>query len=311
MNVLITDKIADEGVRVLSGFRGIELALEFGGNDHLVQKIAEFEGLIVRSATKVTAEVIDSARRLKVIGRAGAGVDNIDVAAARRRRIVVMNTPGANAQAAAELAIGLMFAVARHIAGADASMKQGQWEKKALLGGELCGKTVGIIGCGNVGRRVGLALQAFGMTILGCDPYLPRDHIEDCGFEGVALDDLFARSDFITLHAPKAPETSALIDSAALARMKDGVHIINCSRGGIIVEKDLLAALAQGKVAAAGIDVYETEPPDCHELIGHPRVVATPHIGALTHEAQINVSVMIAEQVGQYLTTGKAANTVE
>jgi D-3-phosphoglycerate dehydrogenase len=265
---------------------------------------------VVRSATQASREVIGAGKSLKVIGRAGAGVDNIDVAAASERGILVLNTPGGNAEAAGELAIAMMFALARELTRADASMKAGTWDKKSFSGCELLGKTLGLLGIGNVGSIVGSRALAMGMKVLAYDPFVSADKTKSLGFTLASFDKVIQTSDFISIHAPKTADTKGILDAKAFARMKKGVYIVNCARGGIVVEKDLLAALESGVVKGAGVDVYEKEPPDDWTLAKHPRVIATPHIGASTGEAQVNVSVMIARQIAAYLLKGEIINAV-
>lgn len=306
MKVLISDKIEEVCPRRLREFSGIEVVEKSGlPPEKLLQEIKGYAGLIVRSATKVTRGLIEAASGLRVIGRAGAGVDNIDVKAATSKGIVVMNTPGGNANAVAELAVGLMFALAREIPRADATMKAGTWEKKAFVGSELAGKTLGLIGIGFVGRRVAAKAKGLDMKVLAYDPVVSADEARVAGAQMVDMNTLLASSDFISLHMPKTAETAGLINAAALAKMKRGVCLINAARGGIVVEKDLLQALEEKQVAGAGLDVYDQEPPTDLALVQHPRVIALPHIGAATAEAQNVVAQMIAEQVGAYLTTGK------
>jgi D-3-phosphoglycerate dehydrogenase len=312
MKVLISDKAAKECKRKLEEFRGIEV-VEKNGLDpaSLLREVTGYEALIVRSATKVTREVLQAGKKLKVVGRAGAGVDNIDVKAAAELGIVVMNTPGGNSAAVAELTIALMFALSRSISRADAAMKQGQWLKKELEGRELGGKTLGLVGIGNVGAIVSRLARAIGMNVLAYDPYVSADRAREVGAELSGLDAVLAGSDYLSVHVPKTKETGGLLNAAALSKAKRGMYLVNCARGGIVVEKDLLAALESGQIAGAGLDVYDEEPPKDSALARHPRVVATPHIGAATEEAQVVVAVMIADQVGRYLTTGEAKNTVK
>jgi D-3-phosphoglycerate dehydrogenase len=306
MKVLISDKIEGVCPRTLREFAGIEV-VEKGGlaPAELLQEVKGCMGLIVRSATKVTSQVIEAGAALKVIGRAGAGVDNIDVKAATAKGIVVMNTPGGNANAVAELAIGLMIALAREMPRGDATMKAGKWEKKSFLGTELAGKTLGLIGIGFVGSRVASKAKGLDMKVLVHDPFVSPDESRRLGVDLVDLEQLLASSDYVSLHLPKTPETTGMIDRKAIAGMKRGVYIINCARGGIMNEADLLAGLESGQVAGAAVDVYDPEPPADWGLAKHPRVMAMPHIGASTVEAQETVARMIAEQVGAYLTTGK------
>jgi len=311
MKLLISDKIAKEGLEELKKFQGIEAVIKTGlKEEELISEIPVYDALVVRSATRVTERVIEAAGKLKVIGRAGAGVDNIDVDAATKHDIVVMNTPGGNSEAAAELAIALMFAAARNVAHADSSMKSGRWDKKLFTGVELLNKTLGIIGTGFVGGIVSRRAGALGMNVIAYDPYISKERALEIGAELTGFDDLLNRADFISIHVPKNRETSGLINKAVFNKMKDSVFFVNCSRGGIVSEDDLLEALESGKVAAAGIDVYESEPPVSLKLVRHPKVTATPHIGASTREAQVNVAVMVMDQIGTYLTRGEIINSV-
>ncbi|MGH7830779.1 MAG: phosphoglycerate dehydrogenase, partial [Candidatus Binatia bacterium] len=262
-----------------------------------------YQGWVLRSGSKATADILDAAHNLKVIGRAGIGVENIDVEAASKRGIVVMNTPGGNNVTTAEHTISLMLSLARHIPQAVASLKAGDWKRDKFMGVELCNKTLGIIGLGNVGRIVAERALGLRMKVIGHDPFVQAEAAARMGVEPVGLDDLFARSDFITVHVPLNKETRALIDRAAIAKMKTGVRIINCARGGIVDEKDLAEALREGKVAGAALDVYVDEPPlKDHPLVKMDQVVATPHLGASTDEAQLNVAIAVAEQMVDYLT---------
>lgn len=311
MKVLISDKTSPVCRRALEGFTGVEVVEKPGlPAEQLLEEVGSCQALIVRSATKVTRQVLEAAGGLKVVGRAGAGVDNIDLAAARERGIVVMNTPGGNSGAVAELVIGLMFALARNIPQADASMKAGRWEKTAFMGRELSGKTLGLIGIGHVGATVARKASALGMRVLATDPYVAVEQAREMGATLVELEALYREGDYISLHVPRTAETAGLIDAGAFAAMKEGVRLVNCARGGIVVEADLLAALESGKVAGAALDVYESEPPADLTLAAHPRVVALPHIGASTQEAQEIVAEMIGEQVGRFLTTGEVVNAV-
>ena len=264
----------------------------------------------MRSATKVTAELLAKASALKVIGRAGIGVDNIDVAAATERGIVVMNTPYGNSITAAEHTIAMMFALARQIPMADRSTQAGKWEKSRFLGVELSGKTLGIIGCGNIGAIVADRAHGLRMKVIAYDPFLSAERAVDLGVERAGLEELLARADFITLHTPLTDATRNIIDAAALGRMKHGARLINCARGGLVVEADLAAALDSGQVAGAAFDVFVEEPARENPLFGHPNFIATPHLGAATAEAQENVAVEIAEQIADFLLTGAVSNAV-
>jgi D-3-phosphoglycerate dehydrogenase len=308
--VLIADELSPRAVAVFAD-RGIEADVAIGLKpDALAARIGEYDGLAVRSATKVTAALIAEAKRLKIVGRAGIGVDNIDVPAATQRGIVVMNTPYGNAITAAEHAIAMMFALARQIPSADRSTQAGKWEKSRFMGVELTNKTLGVIGCGNIGAIVADRALGLKMRVIGYDPFLSEERAIDLGIERVSLDDLLARADFITLHTPMTEATRGMLDAQALARLKPGARLINCARGGLIVEEDLAAALDKGIVAGAAIDVFVEEPAKENPLFGRDNVVATPHLGAATTEAQENVAVQIAEQMADFLLTGAVSNAV-
>jgi D-3-phosphoglycerate dehydrogenase len=308
--VLVADELSPRAVEIFAA-RGIEVDFAPGLKpEELQQRIDRYDGLAVRSATKVTAALITAARRLKVIGRAGIGVDNIDVAAATARGIVVMNTPYGNSITAAEHTIALLFALARQIPAADRSTQAGKWEKSRFMGVELFGKTLGIIGCGNVGGIVADRALGLRMKVIAYDPFLSPERAVTLGVDKVSLDALYARADFISLHTPLNETTRNLIDAAALARMKRGVRLINCARGGLVVEEDLARALDSGQVAAAAIDVFAEEPARKNPLFGRDNVVATPHLGASTSEAQENVALQIAEQMTDFLLSGAVANAV-
>ncbi len=311
MKVLVSDKISDKGVEILKK-AGLIVDVKTGMKpDELKACIGEYHGLVIRSATKVTADVIDAAKSLKVIGRAGSGLDNVDKASASKKGIVVMNTPGGNTITTAEHSIALLFSVARLIPQATASMKAGKWEKKKFMGVELFNKTLGIIGLGNIGNQVAKKAQGLEMTVIAYDPFLSEERAKALGVEKVELPELFSRSDFITIHTPLTPETRNLINSETIRMMKDGVRIINCARGGIVNEKDLYEALKSGKVAGAALDVFEKEPvePD-NPLLSLDNVVCTPHLGAATEEAQENVAIAVAEQIADYLVHGTIRNAV-
>jgi D-3-phosphoglycerate dehydrogenase len=308
--VLIADELSPRAVAVFAE-RGIDADVAIGLKpDALAARIGNYDGLAVRSATKVTAALIAEAPALKVIGRAGIGVDNIDVPAATQRGIVVMNTPYGNAITAAEHAIAMMFALARQIPAADRSTQAGRWEKSRFMGVELSGKTLGIIGCGNIGAIVADRAHGLKMRVIGYDPFLSEERAVDLGIERVSLDELLARADFITLHTPMTEATRGMLDAQALAKLKPGARLINCARGGLIVEADLAAALDAGQVAGAAIDVFVDEPATENPLFGRDNVVATPHLGAATAEAQENVAVQIAEQMADFLLSGAVANAV-
>src|SRR5437016_5838228 len=308
--VLISDALSPRAVEIFAA-RGIEVDLAPGlGPEELKARINGYDGLAVRSATKVTAGLLSRAPQLKVIGRAGIGVDNIDVAAATQRGIVVMNTPYGNSITAAEHTIAMMFALARQIPMADRSTQAGKWEKSRFLGVELFGKTLGVIGCGNIGAIVAGRALGLEMKVIAHEPFLSPERARGIGVEKVELNERFARRDFITLHTPLNDATRNLIDAAAIARMKRGVRIINCARGGLIVEEDLAAALDAGQIAGAAFDVFVEEPARDNALFGHPNFIATPHLGAATAEAQENVALQIAEQMADFLLTGAVSNAV-
>ncbi len=308
--VLISDKLSPAAVRIFQE-RGVEVDLKPGlDKDQLAQTIERYEGLAIRSATKVTEKVLDRARNLKVIGRAGIGVDNVDLSAATARGIIVMNTPSGNSITTAEHAVTLMLALARQIPAADASTQAGRWEKSRFLGIEITGKTLGIIGCGNIGSIVADRAHGLKMKVIAYDPYLSPEHAIDLGVEKVELDELLRRADFISLHTPLTDKTRNIIDRRALAAAKPGVRIINCARGGLVDEAALRVALDSGHVAGAAFDVFAEEPATENPLFGHPNVVCTPHLGASTMEAQENVALQIAEQMSEYLLRGAISNAV-
>ncbi len=310
--VLVSDKLSPTAVQIFKD-RGVEVDyLPDLGKDKekLAEVIGKYDGLAIRSATKVTEKLIAAATNLKVIGRAGIGVDNVDIPAASRRGIIVMNTPFGNSITTAEHAVAMIFALARQIPEANASTHAGKWEKNRFMGIEITGKTLGVIGCGNIGSIVATRGVGLKMHVIAFDPFLSEQRASELGVEKVELDELFARSDFITLHTPLTDKTRNIIDAAAIAKMKKGVRIINCARGGLVVEADLIAALKSGKVAGAGIDVFEVEPAERNELFGMENVVATPHLGASTTEAQENVALQVAEQMSDYLVKGAVTNAI-
>jgi D-3-phosphoglycerate dehydrogenase / 2-oxoglutarate reductase len=294
--VLISDGLSDRGIAILSSAAQVDNIPDISA-DELLRVAGEYDAFVVRGRTKVTPAVFDAARRLKAVGRAGVGVDNIDLTAARTHRVTVVNAPKSTSLAVAELAVGMMFAVARMIPRADTTMKQGQWIKKQLEGIELNGKTLGIVGTGNIGTLLAQRASALGMNVVGFDTLVPTDEIKRRGIEPVTLQDLYARADFISFHLPLTPESKGMVNGQSFAQMKRGVRIIDAARGGIIDETALLAALETGQVAAAALDVYATEPPGLTALVAHPNVVATPHIGAQTEEAQDRAAEDIASEV--------------
>jgi D-3-phosphoglycerate dehydrogenase len=278
--------------------------------EELINILPHYDGLVVRSRTKVTADVIAAANNLKVIGRAGAGVDNIDTAEATKRGIIVMNTPGGNTIAATEHTIAMLLAAMRNIPRANMSLLDEKWDRKTYIGRELYEKTIGVLGLGKIGFGVAKRLAAFDSNILVYDPIVSKDIADSIGAKLVELDELLEKSDIITIHAPKIPETIDLINKDRLKKCKDGVVIVNVARGGIINEADLLDALNSGKVSTAALDVYSSEPPADFELVKHPNVIATPHLGASTKEAQDKVADMILEQMLDYFEKNVARNAV-
>ncbi len=310
MKVLVSDNISSKGVEILKK-ASLDVDIKTGMKpEELIACIGNYDGLVIRSATKVTTAVIEAASKLRVIGRAGSGLDNVDKAAASKKGIVVMNTPGGNTMTTAEHSIAMLFSVARLIPQATASMKAGKWEKKKFMGVELYHKTLGIVGLGNIGSQVAKKAQGLEMNVIAYDPFLSEEKAKATGIRKVSLDELFAQSDFITIHTPMTAETKGIINSKTISRMKDGVRIINCARGGIINEADLYEALKSGKVAGAALDVFEKEPPESNPLLTLDNVVCTPHLGASTEEAQENVAVAVAEQIADYLVFGVIRNAV-
>jgi D-3-phosphoglycerate dehydrogenase len=309
--VLIADKMDKLAAEIFQN-NGIEIDIKPGLSPEELAKIAgEYDGIAARSSAKITKEVIAAALpRLKIIGRAGIGVDTIDVPAATEAGIIVMNTPFGNSITTAEHAIAMMFALARQIPQANASTHAGKWEKAKFMGVELYGKTLGIIGCGNIGSIVASRALGLQMKVIAYDPFLTPDRAKELGVEKVELEDLLPRADFITIHVPKNEKTTNLINKDSIAKMKKGVRIVNCARGGLIVEKDLKDALDSGQVAGAALDVFETEPATENVLFNHPNVVCTPHLGASTGEAQVNVAIQVAEQMSDYLNNGAVSNAV-
>ena len=297
--ILVSDDIGAHGIEILEAAGDAECDVKTGlSADELITTIGDYDALIVRSATMVTESVLDAASSLKVIGRAGIGVDNIDVTAATQRGVIVMNTPSANSVATAEQTMALMLAATRHTAAAHQNVAEGHWERSKYAGTELSGKTLGIVGFGRIGRLVAVRAQAFDMDVIAFDPYVSEEVAQDTGVTLVNLDDLYSRADYITLHVPSSPTTDNMISATSIEQMRDGVVIINAARGTLIDEADLAAALTTGRVRAAGIDVYRNEPPSAdNPLIGLPNVVHTPHLGASTAEAQRDVSAQISEQV--------------
>jgi D-3-phosphoglycerate dehydrogenase len=310
--VLISDALSDAAVQIFKD-RGIDV--DFQPNlgkdkDKLAEIIGNYDGLAIRSATKATAKILEKATRLKVIGRAGIGVDNVEIPAATARGIIVMNTPFGNSITTAEHAITLMLALAREIPAADASTQAGKWEKNRFMGVEITAKTLGVIGCGNIGSIVADRALGLRMKVIAFDPFLSPERARDIGVEKVELEELFKRADFITLHTPLTEKTRNIIDAAAIAKMKKGVRIINCARGGLVDEQALADALKSKQVAGAAFDVFVEEPAVKNVLFGLPNVICTPHLGASTTEAQENVALQVAEQMSDYLLTGAISNAI-
>src|SRR5512142_648995 len=294
--ILITDGLGENGLAILRAAATVDDKSGISAAD-LVKVAGDYDIMVIRGRTRVTPDVFDAANRLKVIGRAGVGVDNIDLAAAKAHNVTVVNAPMSTTGAVAELTFGLLLAVAREIPRADAAMKAGQWLKKELEGVELYGKTLGIIGYGRIGMEVGRRATAFGMNVIAYDPFIEESAIQKGGAESVSVQDLYQWSDFISLHLPYNVQTRDLMGPMAFSQMKDGVRVVCAARGGIIEEAALLAALNSGKVAGAALDVYATEPPGATDLVKHPHVICTPHIGAQTVEAQTRASEDIAHEV--------------
>ncbi|HET7393395.1 MAG TPA: hydroxyacid dehydrogenase, partial [Candidatus Binatia bacterium] len=299
MKILVSDSLAPQCLEVFKRAPGFEVDVRLGLDPNELKKIcADYDGWVIRSGTKITAELIAAATNLKVIGRAGVGFENVDVDAATQRGIVVMNTPGGNNVTTGDHTISLMMALARHIPQAVASLKNGKWERNKFIGVELCNKTIGVIGLGNVGRIVAERATGLRMKVLGYDPFISAENIARMEVEPATLEEIFSKADFITVHVPLTPETQGLISREAFAKMKTGVRIINCARGGIVDEKDLADAIKDGKVAGAALDVYVDEPPPPdHPLLAMDQVITTPHLGASTDEAQLNVAIAVAEQM--------------
>jgi len=310
--VLVSDSLATQGLEVLQQTSGIELIDRPDASPgELLELIADVEGLVIRSGTKVTADVIARAEKLRVIGRAGIGVDNVDVAAATQRGIAVLNTPSGNNVTTAEHAVALLLSLARHVPQATASMKAGKWEKKKFTGMELYNRTLGLLGVGNIGRLVAIRAVGLGMKVIAFDPHISQEAAGKLDVQLVSLDELLSRADAISVHVPRTNETLGMLGAESFAKAKPGVLIINAARGGIVDEAALLEALDSGQVGGAALDVFEEEPPpEDHPLLRHERVICTPHLGASTEQAQLNVSVAVAEQVCDYLLNGVVRNAI-
>ncbi|MBW8617794.1 MAG: phosphoglycerate dehydrogenase, partial [Hyphomicrobiales bacterium] len=310
--VLISDSLSPAAIAIFKE-RGVDVDFQpdLGKDkDKLAAIIDQYDGLAIRSATKVTAKILENATRLKVVGRAGIGVDNVDIPAATAKGVIVMNTPFGNSITTAEHAIAMMFALARQIPAADQSTQAGKWEKNRFMGVEISGKVLGIIGCGNIGAIVADRAIGLKMRVIAFDPFLSPERAIDLGVDKVELEDLLARADFITLHTPLTAQTKNILSADNLARTKKGVRIVNCARGGLVDEVALRALLDKGHVAGAAFDVFIEEPATQNPLFGHPNVVCTPHLGASTNEAQENVALQVAEQMSDYLVRGAISNAI-
>jgi D-3-phosphoglycerate dehydrogenase len=311
MRVLVSDILGQAGIDLFESADGIEVDVKTGLEpDELKSIIGAYDALVIRSATKVTEDLLSEARNLKVVGRAGIGLDNVDIPAASKRGVIVMNTPTGNVVTTAEHTIAMMMALTRNIPWGTSSLKAGRWDKKKLQGREVFNKVLGVIGFGKIGSIVADRARGLKMKVIVHDSFVTAEQIEKEGHEAVALDELFARADYITLHVPKMKDTIGLLDKAAFDKMKDGVMIVNCARGGIVDEADLNEALRSGKVAGAALDVFEHEPPGVCPLFDIDRVICTPHLGASTLEAQTNVAVQVAEQIIDCLQKGSVRNAV-
>ncbi len=312
MKVLISDNLGETGIQMFQAEKGIDVDVKTGlAPEELKKIIGEYDALVIRSATKVTADILEAATKLKVVGRAGIGLDNVDVPAATKKGVVVMNTPGGNVVTTAEHTIAMMMALTRHIPQATASMKAGKWEKKKFMGREIMNKTLGVIGFGKIGSIVADRAKGLKMRVIVYDPIVQSSVIEKKGFECVSLETLYKESDYITVHVPKGKTTLGLVNKQAFDMMKNGVMIINCARGGIVDEKDLYDALISGKVAGAALDVFSTEPPPADfPLLNLDNVIFTPHLGASTYEAQTNVAEAIAAQIIDFLKNNNIVNAV-
>jgi len=311
MKILVSDNLGEIGIKMFEEEPGMTVDVKTGlPPDELKTIIGEYDALVIRSATQVTEDILGAAKNLKVVGRAGIGLDNVDIPAATKCGVVVMNTPTGNVVTTAEHTIAMMMALTRNIPWGTATLKQGLWEKKKLQGREVYKKILGVVGMGKIGAIVADRARGLKMRVIVHDPFVTPEQIEKAGFEPVSLEQLFERADYITMHVPKFKDTIGLLDKSAFDQMKDGVMIINCARGGIVDEADLNDALRSGKVAGAALDVFETEPPGSCPLFDIDRVICTPHLGASTLEAQTNVAVQVAEQIIAYLRDGSIMNAV-
>jgi len=311
MKILVSDNLGEIGIKMFAEEPGMTVDVKTGLQpDELKGIIGEYDALVIRSATQVTEDILEAGTNLKVVGRAGIGLDNVDIPAATKRGVVVMNTPTGNVVTTAEHTIAMMMALTRNIPWGTATLKRGLWEKKKLQGREVYKKVLGLIGMGKIGSIVADRARGLKMQVIVHDPFVTPEQIEKAGFEPVSLAELYGRADYITVHVPKLKNTVGFINKAAFDQMKDGVMIINCARGGIVDEADLKEALRSGKVAGAALDVFETEPPGVCPLFEIDRVICTPHLGASTLEAQTNVAVQVAEQIIAYLRDATIINAV-
>jgi D-3-phosphoglycerate dehydrogenase len=311
MKVLVSDNLGQIGIDMFEQAEGISVDVNTGlPPEELKSIIGDYDALVIRSATKVTEDLLSAATKLKVVGRAGIGLDNVDIPAATQRGVVVMNTPTGNVITTAEHAIAMMMSLTRNIPMGTLTMKEGKWEKKKLQGREVYNKVLGVIGFGKIGSIVADRARGLKMNVIVYDPFVTPEQIQKAGYKPVTLPKLLAKADYITIHVPKLKDTAGMIDKTAFDQMKDGVMLINCARGGIVNEDDLLEALKSGKVAGAALDVFATEPPGEHPCFEFDRVICTPHLGASTKEAQTNVAVAVAEQIIDYLQTGTVRNAV-
>ena len=310
--VLVSDPLSQEGIDILQSHPDVHVDVKPKlPPEDLLEIIDQYHGLVIRSGTKVTAEVIERAKNLKVVGRAGVGVDNVDIDAATQRGVIVMNTPDGNTISTAEHTFAMVMSMARNIPLANQSLREGRWDRKKYTGTELFGKTLGVVGIGRIGSEVGRRALAFQMKVLAYDPFSSEERLKQLGFEKAELEDIYREADVITVHTPKTKETAHLLDDRAFAMMKKGVRVVNCARGGIIDEEALARALESGKCGGAAIDVYEEEPPaEDHPLVKREDCICTPHLGASTEEAQVNVAVDIARNVLDVLTGGEVRNAI-
>ena len=311
LKVLVSDKLSKEGIDILSKTGKIQVDVKVGLKpEELKSIIHEYHGIVIRSATKLTKDIIEAAKNLKVIGRAGSGLDNVDKAAATAAGIVVMNTPGGNTVTTAELTFGMLLAMSRYIPQSFLSIKEGKWEKSKFQGVEVYGKTLGIIGLGNIGQTLNKRAKCFGMNVIGYDPFLSKEKAQELEINYVGLDEIYEKSDYISVHTPLSKDTKGMINKETIAKMKDGVRLLNIARGGIINEADLYEALKSKKVASCALDVFEVEPPVDNPLLTLDNLIVTPHLGASTVEAQVNVAVAVCNQIVDYLLNGTIKNAV-